>query len=66
MEKPLIDRQTGSTFDDIEEFKDKKQKNPHHVRESLLLDQVPNLDEALNGRRFKSSPENQFKSMYSF
>jgi hypothetical protein len=64
--KPLIDdKLRGSTFDEIEELKVSHFGGgggaATRARDSLLLDGLPD-----SMGRFKTSPENQFKSLYSF
>ena len=58
--KPLLDyKERGSTLDDIEEVKVSDLRgNPSKARQSLLLDGFPDAS--------STSPENQFKSLYSF
>jgi hypothetical protein len=62
--KPLIDdKLRGSTFDEIEELKVSHFGGgaAMRARDSLLLDGLPD-----SMGRFKTTPENQFKSLYSF
>jgi hypothetical protein len=62
--KPLIDdKLRGSTFDEIEELKVSHfgGGGPLRARDSMLLDGLPD-----SMGRFKTTPENQFKSLYSF
>lgn len=62
--KPLIDeRHRGSTFDDIEELKVSHfgGGGNNRARDSLIMDGLPDAV-----RRFNTSPDNQFKSLYSF
>lgn len=62
--KPLIDeKQRGSTFDDIEELKVSHFGGGAGLkpRDSMMFDGLP--DTILRSR---TTPENQFKSLYSF
>ena len=62
--KPLIDeKHRGSTFDDIDELKVSHfgGGGGFKQRDSLLVDGLPDAM-----RRFRTSPEDQFKSLYSF
>lgn len=64
--KPLIEEKLrGSTFDEIDELKVSHfgggAGGGIKPRDSVLIEGLPDTM-----RRFKSSPENQFKSLYSF